>query len=104
MLFALLSHRNSGQIGWRLPVWIGDARSPPILVRHILLPQLPYLARALREQIFFHEALELGNFARALAHDQHVSGVFHYSFGEQGNVSDAPHGTYRPRTARGAVH
>src|SRR5947209_16579444 len=45
---------------WRLPVWISNSWSPPILIGVSFFPQHPDFSRAFGKQIFFGKSLRHG--------------------------------------------
>ena len=83
---------------------VGEARSPPVVVRMEFLPEQPDLAGAIGEQVLARKADGDGEALGAFADQHDVSGVLHHGLRDQRHVFDVAHAADRAGAARGAVH
>ncbi len=70
----------------------------------VLLPEHPYLARTLGQQILLGEAHSVAELFRALAHQHHVAGILEYRSRKARHVLDVAYASDRTGAARWAVH
>src|SRR4029077_20101767 len=83
---------------------VGEAWSPPVVGRVVLLPQEPDFAGAFSEQILTRETHGDGESFRSFADKHHVAGVLHHSFGNERNILDVADTAHRSGATRGSVH
>src|SRR6266403_3827440 len=83
---------------------VGQARSPPVVGRVVLLPQEPDFAGAFSKQIFTRETHGDGKSLCAFADAHDVAGVLHDRLGDARNILDVTNAAHRPRAARGSMH
>src|SRR6266403_1135667 len=83
---------------------VGQSRSPPVVVRVVLLPQEPDFAGAFSKQILARETHGNGKSLCAFADAHDVAGVLHDRLGDARNILDVTNAAHGSRTARGSMH